>query len=64
MSDLTIPNPHIAKLREIALTLATAGLTAGAAELNLLAVEWVRMARENAALRAAMPSAVVYPFRR
>ena len=62
MSDLTIPNPHIAKLREIALTLATAGLTAEAAELNLLAVEWARMARENATLRAAMPSAVVYQF--
>ena len=60
--DLSIPNPHVAKLREIALTLATAGLTAEAAELNLLAVEWARMARENATLRAAMPSAVVYRF--
>jgi len=65
MSDpLTIPSPHIAKLREIALHVATMGATDEAAELTLLAVEWARMARENATLRAAMPSAVVYQFRR
>ena len=62
MSDLSIPNPHVAKLRAIALTLATAGLMAEAAELSLLAVEWARMARENATLRAEMPSAEVYRF--
>ena len=62
--DLTIPNPHVAKLRALALTLAAAGLTAEAAELNALAVEWARMARENATLRAAAPSAEVYQFRR
>ena len=59
---LTIPNPHVAKLRAISNRIAGT-FPQCATDLSDIAVEMARMVRQIAALQAARPSATVLSFR-
>ena len=60
--SLSIPSPHVAKLRAIASRIEERYGDC-ATELRLLAVEMARLERQNRELIATKPSATVLPFR-